>query len=105
MIVPYQFGLRHHGRSVRRAREVMNAVEFGLGTFAVGYMLLTHPERLQAYKDLLIDCPGDEYAPDADGDFSLAPLFGFSSGGVRFDAGCYDIIFELYGPASTFLSQ
>jgi len=46
LVVPAQFGLRHRGRSVRRVREVMNANEFGLGVFAIGIMLLTHPERL-----------------------------------------------------------
>ncbi|MBU3942584.1 hypothetical protein KKA24_01220, partial [Patescibacteria group bacterium] len=56
LVVPAQFGLRHRGRSVRRAREVMNASEFGLGAFAIGIMILTHPERLQYYDDLWIDC-------------------------------------------------
>src|SRR3989338_2735804 len=44
LVVPCQFGLRHKGRSVRRAREVFMANEFGLGAFAIGIMLLTHPE-------------------------------------------------------------
>jgi hypothetical protein len=52
LVVPAQFGIRHRGRSVRRAREVMNANECGLGAFAIGIMLLTHPERLQHYDDL-----------------------------------------------------
>ena len=84
LVVPAQFGLRHRGCSVRRAREVMNASEFGLGTFAIGIMLLTHPERLQHYDDLYIDCAGDEYSPDADGAFPDTPVFVFDDGQVEF---------------------
>ncbi len=51
LVVPAQFGFAHRGRSVRRAREVMSALEFGLGLFAVGIMLLTHENRLQAFKE------------------------------------------------------
>ncbi len=61
LIVPAQFGFLHRGRSVRRVREVMKSGEFGLGTFAVGIMLLTHPERLMHKGYLWIDCPGDEF--------------------------------------------
>jgi hypothetical protein len=85
LVVPAQFGIRHRGRSVRRAREVMNANECGLGAFAIGIMLLTHPERLKHYDDLWIDCAGDEFAPDADGVFSGSPCFGFRGGRVEFD--------------------
>lgn len=84
LVVPAQFGLRHRGRSVRRAREVMNANEFGLGAFAVGIMILTHPERLMNYDDLWIDCAGDEFAPDADGGFSESPFFEFFGDLVEF---------------------
>ncbi len=105
LIVPCQFGLRHRGRSVRRAHEVMNAAEFGLGAFAVGCMLLTHPERLQAYENLFVDCAGDEYSPAADGDFSHAPLFRFDDDGVEFDTQWFDDANESYGSASAFLSQ
>ena len=86
LIVLAQFGLNHRGKSVRRAREVMNASEFGLGAFATGIMILTHPERLQDYNDLWIDCAGDEYAPGAGGDFSHALYFSFDGGEVRFRA-------------------
>lgn len=84
LVVPAQFGIRHRGHSVRRAREVMNANECGLGAFAIGIMLLTHPERLKHHDDLWIDCAGDEFAPDADGVFSGSPDFRFFGVGVRF---------------------
>ncbi len=105
LVVPAQFGLRHRGRSVRRAREVFTANEFGLGAFEIGCMLLTHPERLVSYDDLWIDCAGDEYAPDADGDFSLAPCFLFRADGVGFGAGWFDYALSLYGSASGVLPQ
>jgi hypothetical protein len=105
LIVPCQFGLRHRGRSVRRAREVMNSVEFGLGAFAVGIMLLTHPEREVQWEQLHVDCAGDEFAPDADGGFSHAPFFGFFDGRVEFSASWCDRARGLCGSASAFLSQ
>lgn len=105
LVVPAQFGIRHRGRSVRRAREVMNANECGLGAFAIGIMLLTHPERLQHYDDLWIDCAGDEFAPGADGDFSRSPFFGFSDDGVGFDTLVVGNAYGLYGSASVCLPQ
>lgn len=105
LVVAAQFGLRHRGRSVRRAREVFTANEFGLDTFEIGCMLLTHPERLQNYDDLWIDCAGNEYAPDADGDFSCAPYFCFDGGGVEFGTRWFDLASDLFGSASGFLPQ
>ena len=105
LVVPAQFGLRHRGRSIRRAREVMSWNEFGLGAFAVGIMLFTHPERLVDYENLWIDCAGDEYAPDADGQFDYAPCFYFNVGKVRFHAYWFDDAHGHYGSASGFLPQ
>ena len=104
LVVPAQFGIRHRGRSVRRAREVMNANECGLGAFAIGIMLLTHPERLKHYDDLWIDCAGDEFAPDADGVFSKSPCFLFV-GGVEFDARDVGLTRDFCGSASVCLPQ
>ena len=105
LVVAAQFGLRHRGRSVRRAREVMQVNEYGLGAFAVGIMLLTHPERLMNYDDLYVDCAGDEYAPGADGGFSRAPVFHFHGGKVEFDAGWFDVAYGRCGSSSAFLPQ
>jgi hypothetical protein len=105
LIVPCQLGMRHRGRSVRRAREVMNAVEFGLGAFAVGCMLLTHPEREVKWEQLHMDCAGDEFAPVAGGDFSHAPVFSFDGGRVKFRAGWFDCAVGGYGSVSGFLPQ
>jgi len=105
LVVPAQFGLRHKGRSVRRAREVFAANEFGLGAFAIGIMLLTHPEREIQWEQLHVDCAGDEFAPGADGGFSGAPFFDFSDGKVEFNAYWFDFADEYYGSASAFLPQ
>lgn len=105
LVVPCQFGLNHHGRSVRRARAVMNSLEFGLGAFEVGIMLLTHPERLQHYNDLWIDCAGDEFDPDADGQFLDAPFFGFRICQLEFSSRWIARAFSTYGSASGFLPQ
>jgi len=105
LVVPAQFGLRHRGRSVRRAREVFTANEFGLSAFEVGCMLLTHPERLVSYDDLWIDCAGDEYSPGAAGRFGHAPFFVFSDDGVGFDAFWFDGADDGDGSASGFVPQ
>ncbi|MFH1162227.1 MAG: hypothetical protein V1696_03060 [Candidatus Jorgensenbacteria bacterium] len=85
LIFPFQFGKRHAGRSTRRAWEAFEQpIEFGLGAFHTGSQILVHPERLVRYEELDMDCPGDEFSPGADGDFSKAPRFYFSGGGVEF---------------------
>jgi hypothetical protein len=83
----------------------MNANECGLGAFAIGIMLLTHPERLNHYDDLWIDCAGDEFAPGADGVFSRSPCFGFDGGGVGFDTGDVGDANGYCGSASVCLPQ
>jgi len=105
LVVPAQLGLRHKGRSVRRAREVFTSGEFGLGAFAIGIMLLTHPEREVQWKQLHVDCAGDEFSPGADGDFSSAPIFSFDDGRVEFYAGWFGGARERCGSASAFVSQ
>ena len=105
LLIPAQFGLTHQGRSVRRVRVVYAPSEFGLGSFITGCMILSHPERLVQWEQLHIDCPGDEYSPDADGVFSRAPLFYFGDGEGRFGAGWVGYASEYYGSASGFVSQ
>jgi hypothetical protein len=104
LLIPAQFGLTHRGRSVRRVRAIYAPNEFGLGSFVVGCMILSHPERLVQWEQLHIDCPGDEYAPDADGVFSRAPYFWFYDGGVKFYVGWVNYTYGLFGSASGFVS-
>ncbi|MBP6855428.1 MAG: hypothetical protein KBC26_00375 [Candidatus Pacebacteria bacterium] len=105
LIVAAQLGMRHRGKSVRRAREVFVANEFGLGSLAVGSIVLTHPERLVRWEELDMDCSGDEFSPEADGDFSGSPGFGFDGGGVEFGACFVGHPDGCFGSVSGFLSQ
>jgi len=105
LIISAQFGKRHVGRSVRRARTVMDSSEFGLGAFATGIMLLTHPKRLMNYDDLWVDCAGDEFAPDCVGVFSRAPYFDFNDDEVKFGASDVGRANDYCGSSSGFCSQ
>jgi hypothetical protein len=105
LVVAAQFGLRHRGRSVRRAREVFTSSEFGLGAFAVGIMTLTHPERFVRWEQLHTDCPGDEYSPDASDTFDFAPIFVFSDGKLQFATRWFDCPRDHCGSPSGFLPQ
>ncbi len=104
LIVPIQFGLRHSGRSGRRAREVFQINEFGLGAFTVGAMIVTHPERLKHYDDLWVDCAGDEFNPASDGAFSSVLFFGYSFG-LGFVSRDFSLMSGGHGAASGFLLQ
>ena len=104
LIVAAQFGMRHRGKSVRRARETFSGNEFGLGAFAMGCMALVHPERYVKWEQLHTDCAGDEFAPDADGAFSRAPIFVFFD---ELEFGTSDVsdAADCYGSVSGFLPQ
>ena len=105
LVIAAQLGMQHRGRSVRRAREVFVTNEFGLGSLAVGSIVLTHPERLVRWEELDMDCSGDEFAPDTDGVFSFAPIFSFHDGKVKFYAVRVDSAYDFYGSASGFVPQ
>lgn len=105
LIVSAQFGIRHRGRSVRRAREVFASSEFGIGAFAIGIMLLTHPERLQNCNDLLIDCAGDDFFDKVGGVFDTSPFLSFRNDEVEFGARYVDYTGRRCGSASAFLPQ
>ena len=105
LIVAAQLGLRHRGKSSRRAREVFVEGEFGLGSLAVGSIVLTHPERLVCWEELDMDCSGDEFSPEADGDFSESPGFGFIGNKVEFGTRLVDGPDVGFGSVSGFLSQ
>ena len=105
LIIAAQLGMCHRGRSVRRAREVFTANEFGLSSLIVDSIILTHPERLVRWEELNMDCAGDEFAPGADGDWSHCPLFLFSGGQVEFYAARVDDVHRTFGSASGFLGS
>lgn len=105
LVVPCQFGLHYNRLSVLGIREAMDDYEFGLGAFAVACMLLTHPERLQHYDDLWIDCSGDEYSGGGSNRFERAPYFNFKYGNIRFDTRWFGDDRERFGAASGFFRQ
>jgi len=105
LILAVQYGMRHRGKSVRRARETFSGNEFGLGAFAICCMALVHPERYVRSEELDTDCAGDEFAPDADGVFSRVPYLIFNDGKVKFGTNDVSHANDGYGSASAFLPQ
>jgi hypothetical protein len=103
MVLAAQFGMLHRGCSARRARVAMAGNEFGLGTFAVACMLLTHTERLSSDDALMIDCGGDEYSMRGDITFDRVPLFDFDIAGIEFSIFYDDRSRNLWGTPSGFL--
>ena len=105
LVVAAQNGLLHRGCSARRARVVMAGNEFGLGAFALGCILLTHPERLSHLETLMIDCSGDEYSMRGDGVFDRVPLYDYDLGGIEFSIFYEDRARNLWGTPSGFMIQ
>ncbi len=77
LLIPAQFGLRHSMYGSMRTREMFVDREFGLGVFATGAMLLTHPEREQTEHQLHVSCPGDYYCPYPEEDTRALATPGF----------------------------
>ncbi len=109
LVVQAQFGARRRGESTNRARYDLHSWEFGLGLFAVGVMLLTHPERIGKSRDELnLLCIGDEmkswtdlkrgfvYTPRLTLGFSSQPKIHVSSSALEDHA-------IWYGPVSAFV--
>ena len=103
LVVAAQAGLRHRGRSARRARVSLVSNEFGLGVFAIGCMLLTHPERLSNGDTLMIDCGGDEYSVRGDSTFDRVPLLDYDLSGTEFSVFYDDRARNLWGMPTAFL--
>ena len=103
LVVAAQAGMLHRGSSARRTRVAMAGNEFGIGVFAFGCMLLTHPERLSTGETLMIDCSGDEYSVRGDYTFDRVPLFDFDLGGIEFSIFYEDRARNLWGSPTGFL--
>jgi hypothetical protein len=104
-VVAAQAGLLHRGSSARRTRVSMAGNEFGLGAFAIGCMLLTHPERLSTGETLMIDCSGDEYSVRGDYIFDRVPLFDYDAAGIEFSIFYEDRARNLWGTPTGFLCK
>jgi len=103
LVVAAQAGMLHRGSSARRTRVAMAGNEFGLGVFAFGCMLLTHPERLSSAEALMIDCGGDEYSVRGDYTFDRVPLFDYDMAGIEFSIFYADRARNLWGTPTGFL--
>ncbi len=99
LVVAAQAGMSRRGCSARRTR----GNEFGLGVFAFGCMLLTHPERLSDSETLMVDCSGDEYSPRADYTFDRVPLFDYDLSGIEFSIFYEDRARDVWGTPTGFL--
>ena len=104
LIIAPQLGKRHGGRSVRRAREVFVANEYGLTSVAIGSIVRVHPERLTRWEELDLDCSGDEFSADGDGQFGRAPYFFFHDK-VKFDTHDVSYAYDNFGSSSGFVPQ
>ena len=105
VVVAAQLGRLHRGCSARRVRVIMKGNEFGLGAFAFGCILLTHPERMSMLDALMVDCAGDEYSLGGDGVFDRVPLFDYDLGGLQFSVFYHDRSRSLSGSPSGFLFE
>jgi len=102
LIIQAQFGAHHRTRASLSSRRACMPKEFGLTTFAVACMLLTHPNRLVAHNNLWADCPGDEYHHAHNKKFSHTPAFSFYAGKIFFSTYPHDIDFTDCGLVTGF---
>ncbi len=105
LVVPAQVGLRHRGRSTRRAAAMMDSNEFGLGAFATAILLLLHPERMCNAESLMLDASGDEYSMHCNGEFTRVPLFDFGISGLEFSIFYRERARPMWGTPSGFVVQ
>ena len=105
LIIAAQLGKRHGGRSVRRAREVFTANEYGLTSVAGGSIVLVHPERLVRWEEQDMDMAGDEFSDDGGDSFGRAPCFLFGDGGAEFAADGVSSADGHFGSVSGFVPQ
>lgn len=105
LVLPVQAGMRHRGRSPRRARLMMAPHEFGLGVFATAILILLHPERLGNQETLMLDCCGDDYSLSGDGHFERVPLFDVEIGGLNLSIFYRNRARALWGSATGFLVE
>ena len=105
LVVPAQAGLRHRGRSARRAAAMMDSNEFGLGAFSTAILLLLHPERVCGGETLMIDASGDEYSLLGNAEYTRVPLFDFGLSGLEFSVLYRERARPMWGTPSGFVVQ
>ncbi len=105
LVAPAQAGMRHRGRSARRAHAMMDSNEFGLGAFATAILILMHPERVCRAETLMIDASGDEYSILGNGEFERVPLFDVGMSGLEFSIFHRDRARGMWGTPSGFVVE
>ena len=106
-VIPFQFGKKWAGHSVRNAQARFADNEFGLGPYEAAILLLTHPDRITGSNQLYFDCAGCEYRPDASGDFFACLNFYWYNFCRRLGLGSdrADCVSDRFGAVSGFLAQ
>ncbi|OGY24149.1 MAG: hypothetical protein A2172_01225 [Candidatus Woykebacteria bacterium RBG_13_40_15] len=104
LVIPVQMGMRHRGRSARRAVACFAENEFGLGPLEVAYYLASCPERFVMWYDLGIICAGAECKDSPKGEFDGCPAFNEHQDRINLRYRRADEYSDLYGVATGFLS-
>lgn len=103
LIVAAQLGERYRGRSLNEARRLFKGVEFGLGSFAVGSIILTHLDHLPRRSVTDMGCAGDEFIDSSYGGlFNAAPAYYFDGDRVRCSAYINDLAEDDFGWVTAF---
>ncbi|MFZ2038788.1 MAG: hypothetical protein WAV11_02530 [Minisyncoccia bacterium] len=105
LLIPGQFGILYRGNPVHRTLKGMDSSEYPFDTFTTAIMLFNHPERLNHYEDLWIDCGGDELASTVVGVLPKAPCFRSLNGRVEYAMYPVGAACDIRGSASGFLLQ
>lgn len=85
IIIAAQQGKLHRGESPRFSVESFAQNEFGLNTFALACMALTHPERHSKANKLYVNCIGDEYIAFLKDEYFACPVILFYDNEVELD--------------------
>lgn len=107
LVFPAQTGKLYAGSQIRNAQwPSLKPNQWPLPAYAVGWMLYTDPRRLEEYRDLAIDCPGDKYNLEGWGEyFDCALYFGFDGRSLFSQARFIADVLPGFGSATGFIQQ
>lgn len=103
VIIAAQHGLYHRGRSTKAVYSTMHDNEFGLDSFWVACMGITHPERYHSRDELDAECPGDRLPIKSDLSSTMVPHYSFSGGRLGYCVGDASEAYERLGPVTGFI--
>jgi hypothetical protein len=88
LVFPAQTGKLYAGFSPRNSRweteHVTNPSQWPMPAYVDGWIIAANPHRLEKYEHLVIDCPGDEYRFEADGEFDEVLYFYVNGDGALY---------------------